>query len=220
MTLLQPATPRVTKADLVFEELRRQLLAGERKAGEVLSTYALAEEFGVSRRPVMDAVARLQGAGFLEIVSQVGCRVIVPSVRDMHHHIEVTTALNSFAAKVAAERSTPAALDRIQAACDELDRHVADGDVEAFDRANVTFHRAIVAAAENPRLEALTEQAWDLARFFRYPRPPEMLPQLQQEHRDILAAIRAGDGESAHGLAELHQSHAKEWAGEPEPDTR
>ncbi|MEV5845415.1 GntR family transcriptional regulator [Streptomyces sp. NPDC051985] len=218
MTLLQPATPRVSKADLVFEELRRQLLAGERKAGEVLSTYTLAEEFGVSRRPVMDAVARLQGAGFLEVVSQVGCRVVMPSVRDMHNHMDVTTALNAFAAKVAAQQITPDALDRIQAICDELDTYAAEGDAEAFDRVNVGFHRAVVAAAENPRLTALTEQAWDLTRFFRYPRPPDMIPQLQQEHRELLAAIRDGDGEAAYRISEIHQTHAKEWAGAPDPD--
>ena len=214
MTLLQTATPRLSKADLVFEELRRQLLAGERKAGEVLSTYALAEEFGVSRRPVMDAVARLQGAGFLEVVSQVGCRVVVPTVRDLHNHMDVTAALNAFAAKVAAERITPAALERIQAVCDELDQYAAQGDAEAFDRTNVDFHRAVVSAAENPRLEALTEQAWDLTRFFRYPRPPDMIPLLQQEHRDILAAIRGGDGGAAYRLSEAHQTHAKKWAGD------
>ncbi|MEU3891925.1 GntR family transcriptional regulator [Streptomyces sp. NPDC029041] len=218
MTLLQPSTPRVSKADLVFEELRRQLLAGERKAGEVLSTYTLAEEFGVSRRPVMDAVARLQGAGFLEVVSQVGCRVIVPSVRDVHNHIDIMIALNAFAAKVAAERITPAGLDRLQDICDELDTHVANADLQAFDRVNVTFHRAVVAAAENPRLEVLTEQAWDLAVFFRYPRPLDMLPQLQQEHRDILAAIRTGDGEAAYRFAECHQTHSKEWAGDPDKE--
>lgn len=46
--------------------------------GEVLSTYELAQEFGVSRRPVMDAAMRLASEGFISIIPQVGCRVIIP----------------------------------------------------------------------------------------------------------------------------------------------
>ena len=75
-----------TKADLVFETLKARLIAGWRDYGETLNTVEIAEEFGVSRRPVMDAMGRLEVAGFIEIIAQVGCRVIVPERRAVREH--------------------------------------------------------------------------------------------------------------------------------------
>src|SRR5690349_24287914 len=103
MTLVSDGK-RTTKADTVYEEMRRQLISGDRPAGQTFSTYDLAREFGVSRRPVMDAVMRLETAGYIEIVSQVGCRVIVPSSKDLLDHLDVITALAGAAGKLAAER--------------------------------------------------------------------------------------------------------------------
>ncbi len=67
-----------SKTDQIYDALRTRLMQGHYQFGEVLSTYELAQEFGVSRRPVMDAAMRLASEGFISIIPQVGCRVIIP----------------------------------------------------------------------------------------------------------------------------------------------
>lgn len=213
MAPLDMSRRSTTKADAVFDELRRQLIDGERPWGQTFSTYELAEEFQVSRRPVMDAVARLAAAGFIEIERQVGCRVVAPTPSVLRDHIEYTAALHSYAVRLAAVRFTDRDRVAMEAAYDRLDVAVATGDLAGYDQLNSDFHDTVVRASGNRRLELLTAEAWDLTRFFRSARPAADLPALQVEHRDLVDAIVAGDAATAQRVIETHQLHALVWAG-------
>ncbi len=70
--------PYGNKTDRVYDALRSEFVRGEWPFGQTFSTYELAERFDVSRRPIMDALQRLEAAGFVEIIPQVGCRVVLP----------------------------------------------------------------------------------------------------------------------------------------------
>jgi DNA-binding GntR family transcriptional regulator len=157
----------------------------------------------------MDAVMRLETAGYVEIVSQVGCRVIVPSSKDLLDHLDVIIALAGAAGKLAAERATPEQLATIEDICVQLDEATAAGDEDAFDRLDIDFHNAVTAASDNPRLQDLVREAWDLSRFFRYQRELRDLPVLQAEHRAAFEAIKAANGQQAGAILERHHSRAK-----------
>ena len=208
-------TPRVrlTKAEVVFEEMRRQLIDGERPYGQTFSTYELAKEFDVSRRPVMDAVMRLQTAGFVEIESQVGCRVVAPTRQNLCDHIETTVALHSYACRLAAARATGSDVAAMEAAYTRLDVAVRAGNTVDYDDLNIELHDTVVRASGNARLEGLIAQAWDLTRFFKYTRRQTDLDALQVEHRALLDAVIARDAVAAQTVIETHQSHALAWVG-------
>jgi DNA-binding GntR family transcriptional regulator len=207
----------MTKTDAVYEALSRQIISGERPYGQAFSTYELAEEFGVSRRPVMDAMFRLQAAGLVEIESQVGCRVVVPSKDDVREHVELVQALGCAAAKLAATRATPEARERMEAAYAALEPVVARNDFEAYAPLNGTFHLRIAEASGNGRLVALAERLWDVGRFLGLGPTSDDLGRLQREHRDILDAIAAGDGDGARAAVEAHEHQLERLAGQPEP---
>lgn len=204
---------RISKADQVYVELRRQLLQGERPYGQTFSTAEVAAEFGVSRRPVMDAVARLQTAGFIEIESQVGCRVVVPTPQDLRDHIEVSIALHSYSVRLATERATVADHQAMEVAYQRVQVAVAARDLETYDGLNIDFHDTVVRASGNTRLESMIAQAWDTSRFFASQRSPEELAGLQVEHRTLLDAVIARDAGTAQRVIELHQAHALNRAG-------
>jgi DNA-binding GntR family transcriptional regulator len=193
-----------TKADLVFETLKTRLIAGWRGYGETLNTVEIAEEFGVSRRPVMDAMSRLELAGFIEIIAQVGCRVIVPERRAVREHFFTAGVLDGAAARLAAAHATDVqhralteALDQSRAAARARDQH-------AFEAANKRFHATLLAAGGNQRLTQLARQAWDLSDFYLQRRTEDDLRRSHDEHETIATAILNGDADGARDAAEAH----------------
>jgi DNA-binding GntR family transcriptional regulator len=201
---LAPVRAVGTKADLVFEALKARLIAGWRGYGETLNTVEIADEFGVSRRPVMDAMSRLELAGFIEIIAQVGCRVIVPERRAVREHFFTAGVLDGAAARLAAHNATDVqrralseALEHSRAAARHLDRH-------AFESANKRFHATLLAAGGNRRLGQLARQAWDLSDFYLQRRTEDDLRRSHDEHEAIATAILSGDADGARDAAEAH----------------
>jgi DNA-binding GntR family transcriptional regulator len=201
---LAPARTVGTKADVVFDALRARLISGWRAYGDTLNTVEIAEEFGVSRRPVMDAMGRLELAGFIEIIAQVGCRVIVPERRAVREHFYTAGVLDGAAARLAAlgathvqRRALAEALEQSAAAAGALDQH-------AFEVANKRFHATLLAAGGNQRIAELARQAWDLSDFYLQRRTKDDLRRSHVEHEAIAAAILDGDADGARDAAEAH----------------
>jgi DNA-binding GntR family transcriptional regulator len=192
-----------TKADVVYETLRAQLLTGVREYGETLSTAELATEFGVSRRPVMDAMMRLELAGFIEIIRQVGCRVVVPDLVTVREHFHTAAVLEGAAARLAAEHPSSPPLE---AALEESRAAASADDIPGFGAANKRLHSAIHAAAGNRRLADLARSAWDLSDFFLLGRPVEGLAASHADHEEIVAAILRGDRDAAREAMERHMN--------------
>lgn len=196
--------PVGTKADVVFEELRTQLIAGRRAYGETLSTAELAAEFGVSRRPVMDAVMRLEVAGFIEIIAQVGCRVIVPERRLVREHFYAAGVLDGAAARLAATGASDGDRELIADALADSREAARALDQRAFERANKRFHYALLIAGRNQRLADLALSAWDLSDFYLQHRTPQDLRRSHEEHEAIADAIARHDSDVARDEAEAH----------------
>jgi len=193
-----------TKADAVYGELREQLTSGRRGYGETLSTAELATEFGVSRRPVMDAMMRLELAGLIEIIRQVGCRVVVPDRTTVREHFYTAAVLEGAAARLAAANLSSEDRRILEAALRDSGSTAAANDLAGFGRANKLIHATILRAAGNQRLADLAHSAWDLSDFYLLSREPTDLVRSHREHEKIVGAITRGDSERARDLMERH----------------
>jgi DNA-binding GntR family transcriptional regulator len=213
---LVPGHTVATKADLVFETLKLRLIAGWRAYGEMLVTTEIAEEFGVSRRPVMDAMARLEHAGFIEIVAQVGCRVVTPERRSVREHFFTAGVLDGAAARLAATTATEvqrrALIEALGASAAAADAH----DQHAFELANKRFHATLLAASGNRRLAQLARQAWELSDFYLQQRTEQDLRISHAEHESIATAILNGEADLARTAAEGHLARFGDAAILPE----
>jgi DNA-binding GntR family transcriptional regulator len=202
------------KADRIYEALRAEFVRGEWPFGQTFTTYELAERFAVSRRPVMDAVQRLQSHGFVEVIPQVGCRVVMPDERRIHDQLEVSAILEAPAARMAAERATEEDVERLERIHARTTPIVEARDGAAYPPLNREFHTAILEIAGNRRLVTLAASAWDLREFFFHPYlHPGVLAVIDLRHNDherILEAIKAHDGEEAQARMQEHLD--PEWA--------
>ena len=208
MDVAEPLRAYGSKAERIYDALRLEFVHGAWPFGQTFTTYELAERFGVSRRPVMDAVQRLQSDGFVEVIPQVGCRVVVPDERRLHDHLELSMILEPPAARMAAERATPADVDRLERIHERATPIVESGDGASYPPLNREFHRAILEMAGNQRLAAIAASAWDLREFFfhpyLHPGVTAVMPERHDDHARILAAIRAGDADAAESSMQAH----------------
>lgn len=200
-----PMIASINKKDQIYQALLTQLLEGRYQFGEILSTYDLAAEFGVSRRPVMDAAMRLASAGFISIIPQVGCQVAVPDQRTVREHFAVAGILEGAGARLAAANATEAQQNEIDDMLVRGTNPAKRGDARAFATANREFHSAVLAASGNERLAEQTKQTWDLNDFYlQKNRLSTDLKQAQREHTEIAEAISARDTARAGALMEEH----------------
>jgi len=196
------------KADRVYEALREEFLRGDWPFGKTFSTYELAERFDVSRRPVMDAVLRLEAEGFMEIIPQVGCRIVVPDERRVREQFELAQALEGAAARHAARVREDADVRRLREIHAVAAKIVKARDAEAYRDVNRDFHVALLEISRSGAIAQVALGNWQLREFYiQHYRTAGADPELKRrhgEHAAIIAAIAAGDGEAARAHMEAH----------------
>lgn len=205
--------------------LRQLILDGELKAGDRLSEVRLAGRLDVSRTPLRLALAQLEHEGLLEPVAGGGFVVRSFSRRQVYDAIDLRGLLEGSAARLAAERNSgPRALGELIACVAKLDRIASGGeptgdDFELYVELNDAFHRELFELAGSDVLRDAYQHV--LALPFAQPsaflliqaQGPSAGPALtvgQQQHHEILAAIEAGDGETAELLSRRHARLAHE----------
>ncbi|MCU4749540.1 FadR/GntR family transcriptional regulator [Streptomyces sp. G-5] len=209
------AAGRQSLVDTVVEQLRAQLTSGEWAVGDRLPTeHALAETLQVGRNTVREAVRVLVHSGMLR--SRQGEGTFVVSVTDpasalravqrssIRDVLELRTALEAEAARLAALRREPADLERMRSALDaqlllRQENGPGAGDTELYADHDVAFHRAIVDAARNTALTALYD--WFAASvreaLVASLADREMARVNHADHRALLDAIACGDPAAA-----------------------
>jgi DNA-binding GntR family transcriptional regulator len=198
------------KTDVVYDQLKARFLAGELRFGERLEVNELAESMGTSRQPVLEALKRLQHDGLVEVIPQVGSRVVVPRPSAVADFFRVFAALEALATRMAAERWTASDLERLETTTDLVLNAVEGGqfDLTTYLDANRQFHDTIHSIARSPEAAQAARRYWDRSDFLiasvRLPQMHDTLSRSVSEHRAIYAAIEAHDAEGAARLATEH----------------
>ena len=179
---------------------------GDLQPGERLLEDRLAEELGVSRNPVREALRALENTGLVEVRPRRGAHVATLDPERAVELLELRAELEAFAAQLAARRRTPEQLDEIRAVLDSGREATAANDVVKAASAHRQFHLAIERAAANsylgPAVEPLRAQT-ELVFSLLVDRRGIVG---WSEHVDILAAIEAGDPDAAQRATRRHMS--------------
>lgn len=187
--------PQKTRRDHVFDRLFASIADGTLKPGETLNDAAVAEQLGVSRTPVREALQRLQHYGLVETEPGRVTRIASAIPDDAELIYLPLAALHVVAAETAVPELQPADYTTLREANDALLRAVEAGDLAAAREADVAFHRVFPAIADN-RYLALALDTLDV-HFRRL----ELLyfadhgPALEsyEEHERIIEAAEAED---------------------------
>jgi DNA-binding GntR family transcriptional regulator len=196
--------------DQVYVAIRERIASGSLPRGGRVHQEDLAEELGVSRTPVREALRRLAAEGLVEMRTNRGARVADVDQGGMRGAYEARLVVEPGAARMAAQRRPAKPLVRMRAAV-QAQRGAVRSVRRSFE-ANREFHLALVAASENEFLIKLVDRLW-VARIGAtiYERQVETQERMLldvREHEMILEAIEAGDGRQAESRTRRHLADA------------
>ncbi len=204
--------------------LREMVLAGELPAGSRIAELTLAPRLGVSRTPIRSALMRLEQEGLLESLPGGGYAVRTLSERDAADAIELRGTIEGLAARLAAERGAAAGVLAEASAClDDIDRVLQPSSLDeaAFGQyveLNARFHQLLAEMAGSGTLARELERVVRLpfaspsgfvAVQANSPGGRDMLVVAQDQHRQVLEAIAAGEGARAESIMREHARLAR-----------
>ncbi len=188
----------------VAEQLRQRIFRRELEPGSWIDELKIAEEFGISRTPLREALKVLAAEGLVTMKVRRGAYVTEMSEKDLRDVYHLLSLLESDAAGVVAERATDAQLKTLQDLHAELES--AAGDREAFFSVNERFHMALLDMADN---RWRSQMVADLRKVMKLNRHNSLFKQGRiedslSEHRAILDAMLSRDPEGTRRAMQAH----------------
>lgn len=199
--------------EIVYEQLKLQILTGKIAPGTRMMEVELAEELGVSRTPVREAIRKLEKEALVVIEPRRGAYVSDISVKEMVDTLVVREDLEALAAALTAKRITKEELESLEKNVTDYSEAIASGDMEQIIRADESFHHKIVALSGNKALIQLFSSVQELSLRFRYLYYEDFTryENMPVEHKEILEAIRTGDSDAARIVSDNHVKKLKEF---------
>jgi DNA-binding GntR family transcriptional regulator len=195
--------------DKAYDILKQRVVGGTYAPGAQLKEEHLARELDVSRTPIRAALHRLVEDGLATADPHRGVRVAEWTEADIEETFDLRGLLEAHAAGLAARRGGASLADRLDDLNEQMDRAIKEGGAALPQRLQVInshFHRAILDASGSPRLKNMLESLIDMPIVIRSHYISTLQDKVQslQHHRDLAAAVRAGDAELARQVMQLH----------------
>lgn len=195
------------------DELRRRILSGEFPEGFQLKQDALAEDLGMSRIPIREALVQLESEGFVKILPHRGALVAELSPAEISELFELRALLEPRLLRLSAPRLTAqdyAALDRINA---EYRAEIRALNPGRWGELNTKLHLHLMSRADQPRTLAIVTAL--LQNTDRYTRLQLSLTgrgrlRAEKEHMTLVRLCRTGDMAAACKLLAAHIKHAEQ----------
>jgi DNA-binding GntR family transcriptional regulator len=212
---LRPAPGGETRASRppnVYETLFEQIVTGKLRAGERLLIDELADQFGVSKIPVREALKALEAKGWVESAPRRGTYVRRLSMGELHELFELRLIVEPEITAMAAHRRRTTHLQELLALVEEGERAVERNDFVCSSRVNSQFHTVIAQAADNAlAFSVIQELELRLCRYFFVAEWEERKESMRQ-HQRLYEAIRSQDAEEARRLTIAHLKHTESMA--------
>jgi DNA-binding GntR family transcriptional regulator len=211
MAALAPLSSRALYEE-VAELLRERIFRQELRPGSWIDELKLAEEYGISRTPLREALKVLATEGLVTMKLRRGAYVTEVSERDLAEVYHLLALLESDAASVAAERASPQQMRELQDLHHRL--AAASGEREEFFRINEAFHRKLLEVADNRWREQMVA---DLRKVMKLNRHHSLLKagridESLAEHAAIMQALEQRDPAGAGARMREHFRNGLEAA--------
>lgn len=195
-----------SRVQQVRDQLEDDIVNGRMLPGDQVQIEALMARFAVSRTPVREALQQLEASGLIEVLPKRGTFVAKVGTPELIQMFEVMAELEAMCARLAARRAAGAVLKEIQDALTACEREAAVDDPNAYYYANELFHGLIYQACGNAFLVSQTQSLKNRLKPYRrlQLRLRNRIGQSLDEHRQIVAALLAGDANLAASVAREH----------------
>lgn len=197
----------------VAEALRERIFSGQLKPGDWVDELALAEEFGISRTPLREAIKVLAVEGLITMKLRRGAYVTEVNEQELAEIYHLMALLESDAAATVAAQANQAQIAELEHLHQALEDS-AKQDITRFFAANEAFHMRLLQLSSNRWREQIVA---DLRKVMKLSRAQSLakegrLQQSLEEHRQIMQALKSGDAQAARLAMHAHITHGREAA--------
>jgi len=196
--------------EVVFETLREAIISGQLSPGARMMEVQLAEEMGVSRTPVREAIRKLELEGFVVMIPRKGAYVASISFKDIADVFEIRAALESLACGLAAERITEEEIEELERTLVQVN-NVEHDNINGLVEQDTDFHDIIYKASRNTRLIQIINNLREQIQRFRTASLaiPGRMKVAIDEHKKMVEAISERNIKLAQDLALEHIENAE-----------
>jgi len=192
---------RTNLADEVASHLRQAILSGRLRAGSRIDQDAIADELGMSRLPVREALIALDREGLVTTIARKGAYVARIDREDIIDHYQIFGQVAGLAAARAVARLDEAGIALLTDLHERMSRARSLADQQ---RLNHEFHRTINLAAGSARITAMLHLLHASLPMPYADFPAEWLDEANRQHRDIVDAVRRRDTLATQRAMEQH----------------
>ena len=199
-------------ADIAYQFIKSKILSQEYGPALQLKEVHIANELGLTRTPVREAIIRLEPEGLVRVYNNKGAFVAQISEKEIEDLFEVREALEIKAAYLAIGRANRDELDKIRKSLEDREKLIVRGIIKDYLLSELDFHYEMVKLCKNERLV----NAWktlhtqlSLVRF-RSSMIGRRYLSAHKEHEQLLSCIRKGDYEKTGQLLKAHLLKAKD----------
>lgn len=198
--------------DMVFDVLMNAIMRGQLSPGERLLEVQLAEEMGVSRTPVREAIRRLELEGFVVMLPRKGAYVAGLSIDDVENVYEIRTALETLAVRLAAQRMVDEDYRQLDELVERMQATWQEGDVDNWVKLDASFHELLYKFSRNDRLVQLMSNVMEQISRYRILSLAnvEVRHNSLAEHQEVISALRQRDSVEAEAAAARHIENTKQ----------
>jgi DNA-binding GntR family transcriptional regulator len=209
---------RTLLRDTAYEAIRDAIVRGDIPPGAVMSNAAVAEQLGLSRAPVRDALARLADEGLVETKPQSYTRVTLLALNDVRDAAAAVRAMHELATRTAVPLLTAGHIEAMREANQRFEAATAAGDVDAALDTDDNLHGVLVAVCGNRAVAATIERYTPLIRRLeRRQFSSARARRSVQRHDELIAACAAGDVDQAIQVTGQIWQSLEDLADDPSP---
>ncbi|WP_418750627.1 GntR family transcriptional regulator [Frisingicoccus sp.] len=192
--------------DVVFYTLRQAILKGELEPGERLMEMQLAEQLGVSRTPIREAIRKLELEGLVLMIPRRGAIVAKITEKDLKDVLEVRASLERLSTKLACERMEEKTIEELREAQEAFKAALRGDDITLQAQKDVEFHDVIYKSTNNLRLiQMLNNLREQMYRYrLEYLKDGTSHQKLVEEHEAIIEALSRRDTEETTNIMVGH----------------
>jgi DNA-binding GntR family transcriptional regulator len=173
----------------------------------------MAEQLGISRTPIREALARLEQEGFVEILPRRGVFIKRKSLDEILEMITVWAALESMAARLACEEASDAEIRRLRQITAPFNQDEAKAHLSEYSEANIDFHLCVLSLGKCRMIEDIAQGLFTHLKAVRRRamRDSSRADRSVADHMDIIKAIEARDAPLAAELVREHTMRLRDY---------
>lgn len=192
-----PAHPTVR--EVAYRRLRQLILNGTLSPGERIFETGLAEQLGVSRTPLREALRELETEGLVQLSARRGAIVAALSADQMHEEFLIRATLEGLAIRLAAPRLQARQFQQLERELESMQRALARGQRASFQQHHQRFHMTLFEAAQSPRLVRMLINLLEASERYEQLELSHDVLHADEigHHRELFELLRSGDGERA-----------------------